>query len=220
MNFEQARFNMVEQQIRTWGVMDQNVLDLLFMVKREEFVPPAYRIFAFADTEIPLGYGNNMLSPKVEARILQALQIRKTAKVLEIGTGSGYLAALLAAHAEHVVSVEIVPELAELASINLRHYGIGNVTVATGDGSHGWQQSQGEVRYDAIVVTGAIYLLPRELLAQLKPGGRLFVFVGKESVTEAQLITRTGENGYHAVSLFETLAKPLINALQPNCFSF
>ena len=138
MNVEQARFNMIEQQIRPWEVLDQGVLDLLQVVKREEFVPPAFRSIAFADTEIPLGHGAVMLAPKIEAKMLQELQIKPSDKVLEIGAGSGYMAALLAAKAEHVFTVEIEPDLAEMARANLKRQGVDNVTVEEGDGARGW----------------------------------------------------------------------------------
>ena len=138
MNIEQARFNMIEQQIRPWEVLDPTVLDLLFVVKREDFVPEAYRALAFADMEIPIGQGQAMLAPKIEARLLQELGVRKTDKILEIGSGSGYMAALLAARGEHVVTVEINPELADGARRNLERAGVTNVAVETGDGAQGW----------------------------------------------------------------------------------
>lgn len=202
MNIEQARFNMIEQQIRPWEVLDQRVLDLLFVVKREDFVPQAYKALAFADMEIPLGQGQSMLSPKLEARLLQELAVKKTDKALEIGTGSGYMAALLAAQAEHVVSVECNAQLADLARINLQNAGIGNVTVEVGDGARGWSQRG---PYDVIVVSGALPQVPAELLKQLRVGGRLAVIVGAAPVMEAQLITCTAEGTYNTVNLFETV---------------
>jgi protein-L-isoaspartate(D-aspartate) O-methyltransferase len=217
MNFEQARFNMVEQQVRTWEVLDHAVLDLLFVVRREEFVPVACRQLAFADIEIPLGHGATMLAPKIEAHALQALQLKHNEKVLEIGTGSGYMAALLAAHAQHVWSIEIVPELAETARANLRRQGIANVTVSTGDGFLGLPE-QGP--YDVICVSGALPCVPRELLAQLKIGGRLFAITGEEPIMEAQLVSRITEDAFRTVNLFETVAPQLCNALRAGKFVF
>jgi len=217
MNVELARFNMVEQQIRPWEVLDQNVLDLLLVVKREEFVPSVYRSLAFADCEIPLGGGAVMLAPKIEAHALQALQLKNDERVLEIGTGSGYMAALLAAHAQHVWSVEIDPALAETARANLRRHGIANVVVETGDGVRGWPA---HAPYDAIVVSGGLPLLPPELQAQLKVGGRLFAIVGEMPVMEALLVTRLSEDSFRRENLFETLTAPLRNAPQPERFVF
>jgi len=221
MNLEQARFNMVEQQIRPWEVLDQDVQDLLYAVKREEFVPPAYRALAFADSELPLLGGNHpgaaMLSPKIEARALQALQVKKSDKVLEIGTGSGYMAALLAVHADRVWSVEIVPELAEMARENLRRQSIVKVSVETGDAALGWPA---QAPYDVIMVSGSLPLLPSELLAQLKVGGRLFAIVGEPPVMSAQLVTRTTGDSYRTERLFETEAPQLVNAQHAPRFVF
>lgn len=217
MNFEQARFNMIEQQIRPWEVLDQKVLDLLFVIKREDFAPPAYRSLAFADMEIPLGSGQVMLAPKIEAKQLQELAIKKTDKVLEIGTGSGYMAALLAAHADHVVSVESRPELAEFAKQNLQRAGVTNVSVEIGDGAKGWSQRG---PYDAIVVSGSVPVLPDALLKQLRVGGRLAVVVGEAPVMEAQLITCTAEGVYSTVNLFETVIPPLDGIKAKETFSF
>jgi len=216
MNIEQARFNMIEQQIRPWEVLDQQVLDLLFVVKREDFAPPAYRSLAFADLEIPLGSGQVMLAPKIEAKMLQELAIKKTDKVLEIGTGSGYMAALLAARAEHVISVESRPELAEFAKQNLARSGVSNVTVETGNGVNGWAQGG---PYDAIVVSGSVPVLPDALLKQLRVGGRLTVVVGDAPVMEAQLITCTAEGVYSTVNLFETVIPPLDGVAAKESFS-
>jgi len=206
MNIEQARFNMIEQQIRPWDVLDPQVLDLLFVVKRENFTPPAYRNLAFADMELPLGDGQSMLAPKIEAKLLQELALGKTDKVLEIGTGSGYMAALLAARAEHVVTVECRPELAELARQNLAQAGVANVTVETGNGAGGWP-ARGP--YDAIIVSGSLPTLPDALLKQLRVGGRLAAVVGAAPVMEAVLVTCTGEGVYNSVNLFETVIAPL-----------
>ena len=217
MNIEQARFNMIEQQIRPWDVLDPQVLDLLFVVKREDFVPAAYRNLAFADMEIPLGEGQVMLAPKIEAKMLQELGLKKTDKVLEIGTGSGYMAALLAARAEHVVTVECRPALATMARENLEDAGVTNVTVETGDGINGWSA---RAPYDAIVVSGALASVPPALLAQLRVGGRLAVVVGEAPVMEAQLITCTGEGVFQTVNLFETVIPTLTGAEAKSSFSF
>jgi protein-L-isoaspartate(D-aspartate) O-methyltransferase len=217
MNLEQARFNMVEQQIRTWEVLDQDVLDLLLIIKREEFVPAAWRKLAFADVEIPLGHNATMFSPKIEAHALQGLQLKRHEKVLEIGAGSGHMAALLAAHAAHVWSMELVPELAAMARENLARHGVSNVTVETGDGLAGLTA---HAPYDAIMVSGALASVPQVLLDQLKVGGRLFAIVGEAPVMTAQVITRAAEDGYRTVNLFETQAEPLANAPASAKFSF
>lgn len=217
MNIEQARFNMIEQQIRPWDVLDPQVLDLLFVVKREDFVPAAYRNLAFADMEIPIGDNQAMLAPKIEAKLLQELSLKKTDKVLEIGTGSGYMAALLAGRADHVVSVESRAELAAQARQNLDNAGVRNVTVEIGDGSQGWS-ARGP--YDAIVVSASLPTLPAALLKQLRVGGRLAVIVGDAPVMQAQLITCTAEGTYNTVNLFETVVPPLDNATAKTAFSF
>jgi len=221
MNVEQARFNMVEQQIRTWEVLDQDVLDLLYVIRREEFVPDAYRAFAFSDLEIPLhenaGPGERMMQPKVEARILQELSVRKSERVLEVGTGSGYLTALLAARAHHVCSVEINPRLKEFGAHNLQHAGIDNVTLELGDAAQGWQAG---APYDIVVLTGSVPVLPQGFLLQMKRGGRLFAVVGDSPVMEARILTYVSEGSYHTTNLFETCLAPLRNALQPARFEF
>ncbi|MDR0776376.1 MAG: protein-L-isoaspartate O-methyltransferase [Azonexus sp.] len=217
MNIEQARFNMIEQQIRPWEVLDPQVLSLMFVVKRENFAPPAYRNLAFADMEIPLGEGQTMLAPKIEAKLLQELGLKKTDKVLEIGTGSGYMAALLAARAEYVVSVESRPALAEQARRNLAAADVDNVTVETGDGTGGWP-ARGP--YDAIVVSGSLPELPDALLKQLRLGGRLAAIVGSAPVMEAVLVTCTGEGIYNTVNLFETVVAPLDGIAAKPAFAF
>jgi len=217
MNIEQARFNMIEQQIRPWEVLDPQVLDLLFVVKREDFVPAAYRNLAFADMEIPLGSGQVMLAPRVEARLLQELSIKKTDKVLEIGTGSGYMAALLAARADHVVTVESRPELADFARQNLERAGISNVTIELADGSNG---SAAHGPYDAIIVSGSVPELPAALLKQLRLGGRLAVIVGEAPVMEAQLITCTADGIYNTINLFETVVPALDGTAAKDGFAF
>ncbi|MFC7299131.1 protein-L-isoaspartate O-methyltransferase family protein [Herminiimonas aquatilis] len=221
MNIEKARFLMIEQQIRPWDVLDQDVLELLVIVKREAFVPLAYRALAFADTEIPLPHGENMLTPKLEARILQELAVKKHESVLEIGAGSGYMAALLAYKARHVTTVEIEPELKTLAEKNLADYGVSNVEVVQGDAAQGWQgASQVSAPYDVIVVSGSLPVVPDSLLAQIKVGGRMFVIVGSAPAMTAQIITRTSDISYSTVNLFETIVKPLRNAVVPSQFKF
>ena len=217
MDWERARFNMIEQQIRPWEVLDQDVLDLLYVVRREEFVPQAHRALAFSDLEIPLGDGEVMMQPKVEARILQEVAVKGTDKVLEIGTGSGYLTALLAYRARHVVSVEINPRLKAFGESNLREAGVRNVTLELGDGARGWG---GHAPYDVIVLTGSTPLLPETFKQQLAVGGRLFAVVGDPPVMKARLTTRVGEGAYNAIDIFETNIAPLKNALQPERFEF
>lgn len=217
MNIEQARFNMIEQQIRPWDVLDQDVLNLLSVVKRENFVPTAYREMAFADLELPLPTGEHMIFPRVEARILQELAVKKHESVLEIGAGSGYMAALLAHRARHVLTVEIKPELAELAKRNLTENGVTNAEVALGDGARGWPAG---APYDVICVSGGLPVLPQEMLEQLKIGGRLAAFVGTAPVMKAQIITRIDEKQFRVADVFETYIEPLANAVQPPRFKF
>jgi protein-L-isoaspartate(D-aspartate) O-methyltransferase len=217
MDIERARFNMVEQQIRTWEVLDQRVLEVLFKVQREQFVPDAYRPLAFADMEIPIGNGEKMLQPKLEARMLQELALKPADRVLEIGTGTGYMTALLASFAGAVYSVDIYAEFTRAAAARLAANGISNVTLESGDAAQGWDK---HAPYDAIVITGSLPLLPDSFKASLNPGGRLLVVVGEAPVMEAQLITRVSGAAYNAVSLFETCIAPLKNARQPQRFVF
>ena len=223
MDLEQSRFNMVEQQIRTWEVLDQEVLQLLFEVRREEFVPPAYRSLAFVDMEIPLGYGQVMLAPKLEARILQELQVKKTDKILEVGSGSGYQTALLAKKGGYVYSVEIVPELTAMAERNLLSHDITNATLETGDAARGWPL---HAPYDVIVLTGSTPVLPEAFQKCLSTGGRMFAVVGDPPVMQAVLVTCISQEGssgggaYSTVGLFETCISPLRNAKQPERFTF
>ena len=217
MNLEQARFNMVEQQIRTWEVLDQSVLDLLYAVPREDFVPAACRTLAFADLEIPIGEGEKMMAPKVEARIVQELALRKTDRVLEVGTGSGYLTALLARRAAQVHSLEIRPALAAFGRANLERHGADNVTLEIGDGARG---DPPRAPYDAIVLTGSTPVLPRALLEQLAPGARLFAVVGEPPVMVARLVTCTAPGAYRTAELFDTLLAPLANAEHAPRFRF
>jgi protein-L-isoaspartate(D-aspartate) O-methyltransferase len=222
LDFEKARFNMVEQQVRPWDVLDQSVLDLLFVVKREDFVPAPYRALAFTDMEIPLRIdgadtGECMWAPKLEARLVQELAIKQHDTVLEIGTGSGYLTALLAHKAHHVLSIEIDPRLKAFAEANLMRAGVHNVKVELGDGSRGWP---GKAPYDVIVVTGSLPVMPDTLKQQLRVGGRMAAIVGEDPVMTAQLFTRATENGFDVVKLFETSVKPLKNAERPSSFRF
>jgi len=222
MDFDQARFNMIESQIRTWDVLDQAVLDAVAAIKREDFVPEQYRELAFADMQIPLRAaprepGEVMLSPKLEARMLQELGVRPQDKVLEIGTGSGYVTALIARLANHVVSVEIVPEFTERAQGKLQSTGVGNVTLELGDGANGWEQA---APFDAILLTASVPVLPDAFKAQLNPGGRLLAVIGDEPVMTATLITRVTESDYSWRGLFETCIPPLRNVSRPTRFVF
>ena len=217
MNIEQARFNMIEQQIRPWDVLDPDVLELLHVVKRENFVPAAHKALAFVDAEIPLPGGESMLMPKIEARLLQDVNLKKHENVLEIGTGSGYMAALLAHKGRHVTTVEISSELKALAERNLADNGVTNAKVELGNGAQGWPNG---APYDVIVVSGSLPVLPESLLQQLKVGGRLAVIIGQAPAMKAQLITRTGEAGYDTRTLFETSVKPLASATTPSAFQF
>lgn len=216
MDIEQARFNMVEQQIRPWEVLDQGVLDLLYVVRRENFVPPAYRALAFADLELPLGDGERMWTPKMEARVLQDLALAPGDEVLEIGTGSGYLTALLASLCARVTSVEINARLAADAAAGLAGAGIRNAEVVAGDGARGW----GDALYDAVVVTGSMPVLAPGLLRQLKPGGRVFAVVGEPPAMRAQIVRWTGPEAYVVDVRFETVVAPLRNAAGPSRFVF
>jgi protein-L-isoaspartate(D-aspartate) O-methyltransferase len=217
MNIEQARFNMIEQQIRPWNVLDQDVLDLLHVVKREQFVPPAYQALAFADVEIPLPAGESMLSPKIEARILQEVMLRKHEDVLLVGVGSGYLAALLAYKGRQVTAVEIAPALKELAEKNLAAAGVSNVTVELGNAAEGWAA---RAPYDVIVVSGSLPVLPDAFLKQLKVGGRIAVVVGEPPAMACNIITRVSDAAYDTVTVFETNLKPLAGAPVPSHFAF
>lgn len=208
---------MVEQQIRTWEVLDQTVLDLLYALPREDFVPPAFRTLAFADMEIPIGEGEKMMAPKMEARVLQELGLHKTDRVLEVGTGSGYLTALLARRAAQVTSLEVRPALAAFGRANLERHGADNVVAEIGDGARGDPK---RAPYDAIVLTGSTPVLPRSLLEQLAPGGRLFAVVGEPPVMVARLVTCTAPGAYRSVELFDTVLAPLVNAERPARFRF
>lgn len=209
MNFEQARFNMVEQQVRTWEVLDQRVLDAVSSLPRECFVPAEYRRLAYADTPLPLPDGQQMMTPGVEARMLQALASRPGERVLEVGTGSGYITALLTVLGAHVTSVELSPRLHQMARENLAAEGIANVTLVHGDALMGWPQG---APWDAIAVTGSVPVPGSHFQQQLAVGGRLFIVVGEEPAMQALLVTRTGEQEYAREYLFETVVPPLIGA--------
>ena len=224
-DLEHARFNMIEQQIRPWDVLDHAILDLLGRVKREAFVPLAHRALAFVDMEIPLlgsedeamKLGHCMLAPRVEARMLQDLQVKPTDKVLEIGAGSGYMAALLSHRAQRVISLELNPELAQMARTNLQQAGIANVDVRVADGAPGLA---GEGPFDVILLSGSVAEVPAPLLAQLKAGGRLAAITGDEPVMRFTLITRTGDTTYTTAQPWDTLAPRLANFAEPSRFSF
>ena len=215
MNIEKARFNMVEQQIRTWEVLDQRVLDLMGRIPREDFVPDEYRNLAFADTSIPLEHGQVMMPPRVEARMIQSVELGPDDRVLEIGTGSGFVTALLASLAGHVTSVEIHDALRARAQAKLDEHGVTNVRLHTGNAAAGWPE---EGPYDAIVVTGSVPVLHEHFQRQLKVGGRLFVIVGEAPAMEALLIRHAGEDEWTRESLFETVVPPLEGVSEPQRF--
>jgi len=217
MNIEQARFNMIEQQIRPWDVLDQGVLSLLAVVKREDFVPAAYKALAFVDTEVPLAKGRSMLAPKVQARLLQELEVHKHERVLEVGTGSGYMAALLGHKAQQVISLELIAELADTAIANLRRANVMNVSVRNADGSRGLPD---EGPFDVILLSGSVPEVPPSLLAQLKVGGRLAAIVGQQPVMRAMLFTRSSEHDFASVALFDTVAPRLTGFAEPTRFKF
>jgi len=217
MDLERARFNMIEQQIRPWEVLDQNVLSLLAAVRREDFVPPAYKALAFVDTEVPLPEGQCMLAPKVEARLLQELRLARHERVLEVGAGSGFMAALLGHQAQQVVSLEIRPALAALARANLQRAGVTNVMVGEADGSKPIAQ---EAPFDAIVLSGSVAEISAATLTRLKIGGRLIGIEGHEPVMHAVLITRVAEHQFKRVELFDTVAPRLSGFGEPSRFAF
>ena len=224
-NLEHARFNMIEQQIRPWDVLDPKVLDLLSVVKREDFVPIAHKALAFVDMEIPLlasdeeamQRGHCMLAPRVEARMLQEVNLQPHEKVLEVGAGSGYMAALLAHRAGRVISLEIHPELARMARANLQRAGVTNAEVREADGSKGLAA---EAPFDAIVLSGSVAEVPQNLLQQLKVGGRLVAIVGFEPMMRATIVTRTGESSFATAQLWDTVAPRLAHFAEPSRFHF
>ena len=223
MNYEQARFNMIEQQIRPWEVLDNQVLSLLGVVKREDFVPLAHRALAFVDMEIPLTAALQqhpdqcMLAPKVEARILQDLAVQKHEKVLEIGTGSGYMAALLGHRAQQVITLEIDATLAQTARGNLQKAGIYNAEVRTANGADNHSNHD---LFDAIVLSGSVAEVPANLLALLKVGGRLSAIVGNEPVMRATLVTRVSKAAWRTTQAWDTVAPRLLGFPEPSKFSF
>ncbi|MCY7307180.1 MAG: protein-L-isoaspartate O-methyltransferase [Rhodoferax sp.] len=217
MNLEQARFNMIEQQIRPWDVLDAHVLHLLSMVKREAFVPAAHRALAFVDMEIPLPGGQSMLAPRVEARLLQDLALQKHEKVLEIGSGSGFMAALLAHRAQRVISLELDPQLAQMARTNLQKAGVFNAEVRHLDGS---KELLPEGPFDVILLSGSLAELPQALLKWLKVGGRLGAIIGEEPMMRATFVTRLGEDQFRTLQPWDTVAPRLRNFPQPSRFHF
>ena len=229
MNYEQARFNMIEQQIRPWDVLDGQILSLLAVMRREDFVPPACKALAFTDMEIPLPPQKNpsqcMLAPRVEARILQDLAVQKHEKVLEIGTGSGFMAALLAHRAQQVISLEIEPALVETARRNLKKAGIYNAEVREADGAANLAEATGEngaLRgpFDVIVLSGSVAVVPAALLDLLKVGGRLSAIVGEEPMMRATLITRVSKDALQTTQAWDTVAPRLLNFREPSKFTF
>ncbi len=224
MNTEIARFNMIEQQIRPWDVLDAAVLSLLATVRREDFVPPHHRALAFVDTQVPLLEGDAagpcMLEPKVEARLLQALQVQRHESVLEIGTGSGFMAALLAHRAMHVTTLECRPALAQMARDSLARNGLANVSVIDVTAAEGAQGRPAEAPFDVILLSGSVAEVPAALLQQLKIGGRLAAVVGEEPVMRARLITRVGEAAWSQADLFDTVAPRLEGFGEPTRFAF
>ena len=215
IDIEQARFNMIEQQIRPWEVLDQRVLDTMQTIPREDFVPEAYRTLAFVDTNIPLGHGQVMMAPNVEGRLLQALAVQPDDTVLEIGTGSAYLTACLARLGRHVTSIDIEPEFTTQAEAKLAAQGISNVTLQTADAAGGIERGNS---FDVIAVTGSLPLLQQQFHDNLNTGGRLFVITGQPPIMEALLITRIDASSWTRESLFETSIPPLLNAAAPRSF--
>ena len=221
MDFEKARFLMVEQQIRTWEVLDQSVLDLMFAVKREDFVPAAYRALAFVDMEIPLAHQQMMMAPKMEARILQDVAPKSNERVLEIGTGSGYLTALLAKRSESVTTIDIFDDFSREAASKLARIGIANVHFKTGDAAQTPHAILGSHEtFDVVVLTGSVPVLPQTYLDVLNLNGRLFAIVGDAPAMKATVFTKTGDTSFAADELFETVLAPLVNAKQPSRFEF
>ena len=217
MNLEQARFNMIEQQIRPWDVLDAHVLYLLSVVKREDFVPVAHKALAFVDMEVPLPGGQVMLAPRVEARLLQDLGVQKHEKVLEIGAGSGYMAALLAHRAQRVITLEIDARLAALARSNLQMAGIYNAEVRHLDGA---RDLPAEGPFDVILLSGSVAEVPQSLLAHLKIGGRLGAIVGNEPMMRTTFVSRSGETQYRTSQPWDTVAPRLQNFPEPSSFKF
>ena len=217
LNLEKARYNMIEQQIRPWDVLDQRVLNVVADTPRERFVPKEHQSLAFIDTCIPIGFGQVMMEPKLEARILQTLNIQPTDTILEIGTGSGYLTACLAKLGASVVTIELHQELSLRAQQQIAGQSLENVQFRLGDASSGWTE---DGQFDVIAVTGSLPVMQESFMHQLKVNGRLFVIVGEDPVMEARLITRMGGNEWMTESLFETSIPALENAIRPQKFVF
>lgn len=217
LDVEHARYNMVEQQIRPWNVLNQQILDLMGQMPREDFVPPALRDLAFADTTIPIAQGQVMMQPKLEAKLLQALALEPTDSVLEIGTGSGFLTACLGTLASQVYSIDIFPEFQQSAAQHLQEHHIHNVRLDTKDAFSAWSATQ---RFDAIAVTGSLPVWNKQFQDLLNIAGRLFVVVGSAPAMQALLITRVSESSWRQESLFETVLPALINAQLPAAFQF
>lgn len=217
MNTELARTNMINYQLRAWHVLDDGVLDLFNTLTRDAFVPEAFRELAYSDIEIPLGHGQFMLKPKEEARMIQALAIQPSDKILEVGTGSGYTTALLANKGYHVFSAEIIPELSDQALRKLAAHNILNVSLEVCDAANGWAD---HANYDVIAITGSLPYLPDDFKQELTIGGRLFAFIGAAPSMHATLITRTGETTWETTTLYETVVPPLVNAPTPTGFVF
>jgi len=215
MNIEQVRDNMIKQQLRTWEVLDDPLLDLLKQIPREDFVPSTMRNLAFADMNIPLDDNQLMMNPKIEARMLQALAIQPNEEVLEVGTGSGYVTALLAKQAKKVYSIEIMPRLLKQAGEKLRAHNINNAELEEGDAAQGWDSQRS---YNVIAITGSLPILPRTFLESMSIGGRLFAIIGDAPAMEATLITRLGDDDWSREILFETELPVLKNAQQPERF--
>ena len=217
MNFSQARHYMVEQQIRPWNVIDGAVLQAISVLPREDFVPAAYRSLAYADTELPLGHGQFMLPPRVDARLLHDLALQGDETVLEIGSGYSYLSALLALRSRRVIGLELIPELLEQARINLGRVGIGNVELRLADGSREWPK---DLVFDAIVLGGSVVEVSAALLSLLKTGGRLMAIVGTDPVMHTTLFTRLGPSEWTSRSLWDCVAPPLLGFPQTHRFRF
>jgi len=216
MNTEFARQQMVEQQVRAWDVLNPDILEVLKTVPREQFVPTGFEALAFADTEIPIGRGEAMMTPTMEGRVLQALALDSSDKVLEIGTGTGFLSACIARLADQVTSIDIHEEFSKMATANLEDSGISSVELLTMDAT----KDLPDAEFDAIAITGSIQTFDPRFVMALKPDGRLFVVVGDVPAMDARLIRRTGENEWQTESLFETELTPLVNASTPPQFLF
>ncbi len=216
MNTDFARQQMVQQQVRAWDVLDADILDVLAAVPREQFVPAGLEALAFADTRIPIGHGQFMMTPTVEGRVLQALELAPTDDVLEVGTGSGFLTACLARLAGSVLSIDLYDDFLAAAEDSLAEAGITNAELGAMNAVHDLPQQE----FDAIAVTGSLQTFDPRFVTALKPGGRLFVVVGDAPVMEARLVTRTGENDWATEALFETEVAPLVGGANPPGFSF